>query len=213
MAKKFVRGVTGVDNIEKFDKTLTNVNDLISDGLDTYVHTIKGNNESYYKLTNSLKSVMSDNSDLITVTKDDTTNTATIHPKHDPQKQDKLNSSISIAVTNGQWLRQVYFKPYTYNSSNGLLKTRVKSIANNTTPDIADEEFNFIVKINKGATSATFTLNANDATKFTNIMSAYGKDNTVSISGCVFTLSGSTLTVTTANNTQQNYVITFSDII
>lgn len=29
MSKKFVRGVTGVDDIEKFDKSLTNVNDLI----------------------------------------------------------------------------------------------------------------------------------------------------------------------------------------
>ena len=48
MAKKIVRGVTGVDNIESFDKTLTNVNDLISDGKNTYVHTKKGKNEFYY---------------------------------------------------------------------------------------------------------------------------------------------------------------------
>jgi len=44
-------------------------------------------------------------------------------------------------------------------------------------------------------------------------MTTYGDNNTVRISGCVFSLSGSTLTVSTANNTQQNYVITFSDII
>jgi hypothetical protein len=55
MAKKFVRGVTGVDNIDKFDKSLTNVNDIISDGQDTYVHTKKGKVESYFKLTDGLK--------------------------------------------------------------------------------------------------------------------------------------------------------------
>lgn len=360
MAKKFVRGVTGIEDIESYDKTLTNVNDILSDGQDTYVHTKKGKNESYYKLTDSLKSVTSDNSDLITVTKDDTTNTATIHPKHDAQKeqslestrstitiqkgsngtntttkvdtnpqkvlehgnllsdygiskntsgnttklgveytrvdgqrfdlnnlidgkirgsdfinapstgwlfvsgwsegsygfqravklvdgnntsfvrrkdsgvwkewreqvgdksvidallaqkQDKLNSSISIAVTNGQWLRQVYLKPHTYNSSNGLLKTRVKSIANNTTPDNAEEEFYFTVKINQNAQNVVFTLSDDDKTSFTKIISKYGSNNTVRISGCVFTLSGSNLTVTTTSNTAQNYVISFSDIL
>ena len=359
MAKKFVRGVTGVDDIESFDKTLTNVNDLISDGQNTYVHTKKGKVESYYNLTENLKAITSDNSDLITVTKDDTTNTATIHPKHDAQKeqslesirgtvsiqkggngtsettkldtnpqkvlehdnlltdygirknttgnttklsleytqvndgfnlntfsngrvlgtkfvnspkdntwfyvtsyttnsvtyqeavgmfennikyvrtrnssvwsswreqvgdksvidallankQDKLYSSISIGVSNGQWLRRLYLKAYTYNSSNGLLKTRVKSIANNTTPDNAEEEFNFTVKINQNAQNVVFTLNEDDKTSFTKIMSNYGSNNTVRISGCVFTLSGSTLSVSTTSNTAQNYVITFSDII
>lgn len=359
MAKKFVRGVTGIEDIESYDKTLTNVNDILSDGQDTYVHTKKGKTESYYKLTDSLKSITSDNSDLITVTKDDTTNTATIHPKHDAQKeqsiestrgtvsiqkggngtsettkvdtnpqkvlehvnlltdygirknttgnttklsleytqvsdgfnlntfsngrvvgtkfvnspkdntwffvtsytqdtvtyqeavgmfennikyvrtrnssawsswreqvgdksvidallaqkQDKLNTSISIGVSYGQYLRQLYLKAYTYNSSNGLLKTRVKSIANNTTPDNAEEEFNFTVKINQNAQNIVVTLSEDDKTAFTKIMTKYGSNNTVRISGCVFTLSGSTLTVTTSNNTAQNYVITFSDII
>lgn len=129
------------------------------------------------------------------------------------QKQDKLYSSISIAVTNGQWLRQVYLKPHTYNSSNGLLKTRVKSISNNTTPDNAEEEFNFTVKINQNAQNVVFTLSDDDKTSFTKIMTAYGSNNTVRISGCVFTLSGSTLTVTTTSNTNQNYVISFSDIL
>lgn len=102
MAKKFVRGVTGIEDIESYDKTLTNVNDILSDGQDTYVHTKKGKNESYYKLTDSLKSVISDNSELITVTKDDTTNTATIHPKHDTQKEQSLQSTRStITIQKG----------------------------------------------------------------------------------------------------------------
>ena len=366
MAKKFVRGVTGVEDIESYDKTLTNVNDILSDGQDTFVHTKKGKTESYYKLTDSLKSITSDNSDLITVTKDDTTNTATIHPKHDAQKeqslestrgtvsiqkggngtsnttkvdtnpqkvlehenllvsyglrkesnnknttlfmdtqsvpdgfdlntlnsglvrgsyftnapinntsfyvfalgsatgsahqvafrrlntnsefhetyqrtkivgtnvwtdwaktgvdnrelqsqlsqkQEKLSSNTSIGVS-GNSLRQLYTQKQTYDVSGmGLLKTHVKSVSQNTSVSTAEDEFNFILKIVKGVPSVNFTLNTQDTTKFTNIVSAYGNNNTVRISGCVFTLSGSILTVSTTNNTNQNYVITFSDII
>lgn len=72
MAKKFVRGVTDVDDIEKFDKSLTNVNDLISDGQNTYVHTKKGKNESYYKLTDGVKELKSTD-DTLTFSKEDGT--------------------------------------------------------------------------------------------------------------------------------------------
>ena len=359
MAKKFVRGVTGIEDIESYDKTLTNVNDILSDGQDTYVHTKKGKNESYYKLTDSLKSVISDNSDLITVTKDDTTNTATIHPKHDAQKEQSLESTrgtvsiqkggngtsettkvdtnpqkvleheniltdygiskntsgkttklgveyssvsdgydlnnlvngrvksgkflnapidnywffvSSYASSNftfqeaytineykfklykrykdgnvwqpwreqvgdksaidallaqkqntlasnasvgviGNTLRQLYALKQTYTHANGLLKTSIKSVSENTMLDKANEEFNFTVKINQNAANIVVTLNDHDKTAFGKIMTAYGSNNTVRISGCVFTLSGSTLTVSTTNNTAQNYVISFSDIL
>lgn len=359
MAKKFVRGVTGIEDIESYDKTLTNVNDILSDGQDTYVHTKKGKNESYYKLTDSLKSVTSDNSDLITVTKDDTTNTATIHPKHDAQKEQSLESTRSTITIqkgsngtntttkvdtnpqkvlehgnlltdygiskntsgnttklgveytrvdgqrfdlnnlidgkirgsdfinapstgwlfvsgwsegsygfqravklvdgnntsfvrrkdNGVWkewreqvgdksvidallaqkqntltsnasvgvigntLRQLYALRQTYTHANGLLKTSIKSVSENTMLDKANEEFNFTVKINQNAANIVVTLNEHDKTAFGKIMTAYGSNNTVRISGCVFTLSGSTLTVSTSNNTAQNYVISFSDIL
>lgn len=358
MAKKFVRGVTGIEDIESYDKTLTNVNDILSDGQDTYVHTKKGKTESYYKLTDSLKSVVSDNSDLITVTKDDTTNTATIHPKHDAQKeqsiestrgtvsiqkgsngtntttkvdtnpqkvlehsnlltdygiskntsgnttklgveytrvddgfdlnnllngrvrsgkfvnspkdnrwlfvsaysegsytiqvakelinpnttyirvrdagvwrewreqvgdksvidallaqkQNTLTSNASVGVI-GNTLRQLYALKQTYTHANGLLKTSIKSVSENTMLDKANEEFNFTVKINQNAANIVVTLNDHDKTAFGKIMTAYGSNNTVRISGCVFTLSGSTLTVSTTNNTAQNYVISFSDIL
>lgn len=103
MAKKFVRGVTGVDDIESFDKTLTNVNDILSDGENTYVHTKKGKVESYYNLTDNVKTITSDNSDLITVTKDDTTNTATLHPKHDAQKEQSLESTRNtVTIQKGE---------------------------------------------------------------------------------------------------------------
>ena len=360
MAKKFVRGVTGIEDIESYDKTLTNVNDILSDGQDTYVHTKKGKNESYYKLTDSLKSVVSDNSDLITVTKDDTTNTATIHPKHDTQKeqslestrgtvsiqkgsngttattkvdtnpqkvlehdnlltdygiskdtsgnttklgdeytriessfdlnnlrngkvrgnnfinspkdntwffvtgytefgyaiqeakdllsqntttyrrtkfnnvwsswreqvgdksvidallaqkQNTLASNTSIGLLSNNQLQQLFSQKQTYTHANGLLKTHVKNVSENTTVTTSLEEFNFTVKINQNAANIVVTLNSHDTTAFNKIMSKYGSNNTVRISGCVFTLSGSTLTVTTTSNTNQNYVITFSDIL
>lgn len=366
MAKKFVRGVTGIEDIQSYDKTLTNVNDILSDGQDTYVHTKKGKTESYYKLTDSLKSVISDNSELITVTKDDTTNTATLHPKHDAQKEQSLESTrgtvtikkgtngttettkidtnpqkvlehdnlltsygigkyynnnqttimmdtqsvpdgfnlndlssglvrasyftnspidkvpfyvVALGTTagsvcqiafkrlnssseynevyqrnklvgsgiwtewarvgtddrqlqnwlaqkqntitnntsigvNGSGLQQLYSQRQLYAvTGKGLLKTHVKSVAQNTSVSTNEEEFNFIVKINQGASSVNFTLNSHDSTKFQNIITTYGADNAVNINGCVFTLNGFNLTVSTSNNTAQNYVITFSDII
>lgn len=82
MAKKFVRGVTGVDDIEKFDKTLTNVNDILSDGQNTYVHTKKGKVESYYNLTDNVKTIQSSGG-TITVEKDEN---GTVNLKTNPQK-------------------------------------------------------------------------------------------------------------------------------
>lgn len=82
MAKKFVRGVTGVDDIEKFDKSLTNVNDLISDGQDTYVHTKKGKNEFYYKVTDGVTSVNSTDGTISVEKSDD----GTVNLNTNPQK-------------------------------------------------------------------------------------------------------------------------------
>lgn len=321
MAKKFVRGVTGVDDIESFDKTLTNVNDLISDGQNTYVHTKKGKNEFYYKVTDGVTSVNStggtisveksdngtvnlntnpqkvlEHDNLLTdygiskTTSGNTTKLALEYTKADrfdlnklsngrirganllnapssdfyyvssfseytyciqeatkltdylnttfrrtrqegvwgpwreqvgdksvidgllAQKQNTITNNTSIGV-NGSGLQQLYTQKQTYNVSGGLLKTHVKSVAQNTSVSTAEEEFNFIAKIDKGVPSVNFTLNEHDTAKFNNIMTTYGQNNTVRISGCVFTLSGSTLTVSTTNNTDQNYVITFSDII
>ena len=358
MAKKFVRGVTGVDDIESFDKTLTNVNDILSDGQDTYVHTKKGKTESYYKLTDSLKSITSDNSDLITVTKDDTTNTATINPKHDAQKeqvlestrgtvsiqkgangttettkvdtnpkkvlehdnlltdygiskttsgnttklgleysrvndgfdlnnlsdgnvrsgnfvngptanswyyvnsfsggglifqqaatitsdnkyisferhnknnvwtswvekpsdksvidtlinqkQNTLASNASIGVLSNNELRQLFYYKKTYSVPEGILKTNIKSLSQNTNITVQQDEFNFSLRVNQGQSQAVFKLEETDNRCFQSII---GSSNKANISGCILTLSNSNLTVSTTNNANQNYVITFSDII
>lgn len=294
MAKKFVRGITDIKEINKQDFDTNNVNDLLSDGEHNYIHRKKKDNSvEYHNLTNNLKTITSDNTDLLEVTNDNNTNnSATLHPQHDSQKeqsiestrntitiehgengteeatkvdtnpakvlehenliagdnltkshsgntttlkvadnftqrvtqaesnitalennkQNKLRANASIGVV-GTDLRQLYALNQTYNATGGLLKTYVKSLSVNTNINVAEEEFNFIVKLNKGVSSVSFTLNSHDTTKFANIMSAYGENNSVSISGCVFTLSGPTLTVSTANNTEQNNVITFSGII
>jgi hypothetical protein len=367
MAKKFVRGITDIKEINEQDFDTNNVNDLLSDGEHNYIHRKKGDSEEYHNLTNNLKIVVSDDTDLLEVTNDnETTNSATLHPKHDAkkeqsiestrntitiehgtnatsettkvdtnpekvlehdnlktgdglsvtkngenstikitpshkpsgtnldtvdngiirgnefisslsntttqrdatyftfsiddntkiqftmrpalsvqgkavieyrfiynnsttewrqiaidtneltsflaQKQNKLQGNASIGIA-GTGLRQLYALKQNYNTTGGLLKTHVKSLSLNTNINVAEEEFNFIVKIDKGVSSVNFTLNSHDKDKFTSIINTYGENNTVCISGCVFTLSGSTLTVSTANNTEQNYVVTFSNII
>ena len=129
------------------------------------------------------------------------------------QKQNTLVPNTSIGILPNGQLRQLIAFRNTYSHSNGTMNTHIKSVAENSNVNTTLIEYNFIVKIIKGSSSVNFSLNDYDTTQFRAIMSKYGENNTVRINGCVFTLSGSTLTVTTANNTEQNYVITFSDII
>ena len=375
MAKKFVRGITDVKTINNQDFDTNNVNDLLSDGQYNYIHRKKGKTEEYHNLTDNIKTLSSDNTELLSVTNNNkTTNTATLHPKHDAQKEQllestrntisihhgenataekttvdtnpqkvlehenltvgsglvkshtaeqnttnvsvdfntvqqkmsasdgvtidnntiklytlhnyegdlneikfnalvktaenttnvpqgtrpygivdvhrignhitqlyyeyhgkcyvrtanldnttqtwkdwktlqyELTSNASIGV-NGNALQQLYSQKQTYTHANGVLKTHVKSVSLNTSVTTAEEEFNFILKIIKGQQSATFTLNEHDKTKFGNIITAYGVENSVRINGCLFNLSNNTLTVSTEPNTGSNLVITFSDII
>ena len=360
MAKKIVRGITDVKTITNQDFDTNNVNDLLSDGQYSYIHRKKGKSEEYHNLTDNIKTISSDNTDLLAVTNNNkTNNTATLHPKHDAQKEQILQSTrntISIhhgnngtdekttvdtnpekvlehtnlltdygiskdttgnttklgleyttvedgfdlnnlengcikcykalnapledyfflvssfvsddkifqvattvstggnftqyrRIKNGEWgvwneqltdqyvisnllaqkqnklinsasigvvnntLQQLYCWRETYTHANGVLKTHVKYVSYNTDAAKIQEEFNFILKINQGMQEATFTLNEHDKTSLSSIITTYGVDNAVRINGCLFTLSGSTLTVTTDANTGSNYVITFSDII
>ena len=327
MAKKFVRGVTGIDDIETFDKSLTNVNDLLSDGQNTYVHTKKGKNEFYYNITNAVNEIQSSDNTL-TITKENDTvsisnsglatkqelatkeNTLSVdygisktssgnttklgfeytyvsngfdlnnltngnvrgynltNAPHDnkwyyvssfgdenytiqdvilltppntayrrvrdngvwqswheqigdksviddmlSQKQNTITNNTSIGALSNNQLIQLYCVRNTYTHANGFMKTYVKNVAVNTNVNAMLEEFNFSVKINQNSENIVVTLDSHDTSAFNTIMTKYGSNNTVSISGCVFTLSGSSLTVSTTNNTNQNYVITFSDIL
>lgn len=56
MAKKFVRSITGIKNIQDQDLSTNNVGDLLSDGKDIYVHRKNGTKEEYFNLTEEKKS-------------------------------------------------------------------------------------------------------------------------------------------------------------
>lgn len=357
MAKKIVRGITDIKTISKQDFDTNNVNDLLSDGEHNYIHRKKGKDEEYHNLTDNIKTISSDNTDLIEVDNNNTTNnTATLKPKHDAQKeqvleserntitinhgsngtpektkvdtnpqkvlehdklktgdglatlfntdettiifkpkalqeapaknglyygdvtkdgapyatislnhdndkyvqigfresvnnsgrivgkyrfmnnntptewkelliddatikgflaqkQNTLTSNTSIGVLSNNTLRQLYTSNHYYTHENGNLITHTKLLALNTNVETPKEEYNFTLKINQGQQSATFTLNTHDKDKFNRIITKYGVDSSVRINGCLFSLSGTTLTVTTEVNTENNYVITFSDII
>lgn len=103
MAKKITRGITGIKDINKQDFDTNNVNDLLSDGQYNYIHRKKGKTEEYHNLTDNLKTLSSDNTDLLTVTNNNkTTNTATLHPKHDAQKEQVLESErATITIKHG----------------------------------------------------------------------------------------------------------------
>ena len=94
MAKKIVRGITDVKTITNQDFDTNNVNDLLSDGQYNYIHRKKGKTEEYHNLTDNIKTISSDNTELLSVTNyNKTTNTATLHPKHDKQKEQVLEST------------------------------------------------------------------------------------------------------------------------
>ena len=106
MAKKIVRGITDVKTITNQDFDTNNVNDLLSDGQYNYIHRKKGKNEEYHNLTDNIKTISSDNTELLSVTNyNKTTNTALLSPKHDKQKEQVLESTrdtITIRhATNG----------------------------------------------------------------------------------------------------------------
>ena len=101
MAKKFVRGITDVKTINNQDFDTNNVNDLLSDGQYNYIHRKKGKNEEYHNLTDNIKTLSSDNTELLAVTNNNkTTNTATLHPKHDAQKEQVLESTRDTITIN-----------------------------------------------------------------------------------------------------------------
>ena len=104
MAKKIVRGITDVKTIINQDFDTNNVNDLLSDGQYNYIHRKKGKNEEYHNLTDNIKTLSSDNTELLSVTNyNKTTNTATLHPKHDAQKEQLLESTRNtITIHHGE---------------------------------------------------------------------------------------------------------------
>lgn len=104
MAKKLVRGITDVKTINNQDFDTNNVNDLISDGEHNYIHRKKKDkSEEYHNLTDNIKTISSDNTDLLSVTNyNKSNNTATLHPQHDAQKEQVIESTRdTITITHG----------------------------------------------------------------------------------------------------------------
>ena len=101
MAKKIVRGITDVKTISNQDFDTNNVNDLLSDGQYNYIHRKKGKTEEYHNLTDNIKTISSDNTELLSVTNyNKTTNTALLSPKHDAQKEQLLESTRDTITIN-----------------------------------------------------------------------------------------------------------------
>ena len=101
MAKKIVRGITDVKTINNQDFDTNNVNDLLSDGQYNYIHRKKGETEEYHNLTDNIKTISSDNTELLSVTNNNkTTNTALLSPKHDAQKEQVLESTRNTITIN-----------------------------------------------------------------------------------------------------------------
>ena len=104
MAKKIVRGITDVKTITNQDLDTNNVNDLLSDGQYNYIHRKKGKTEEYHNLTDNIKTISSDNTELLSVTNNNkTTNTALLSPKHDAQKEQVIESTRNtITIHHGE---------------------------------------------------------------------------------------------------------------
>lgn len=90
MSKNFVREIDNINNINKQEFYTNKANDLLSTKEHNY---IRKETEEYHCLTDNLKTLSSDNTDLLSVTNyNKTSNTATLRPKHDAQKEQVLTS-------------------------------------------------------------------------------------------------------------------------
>ena len=100
MAKKFVRGITEIKTINNQDFDTNNVNDLLADGNDNYIHRRKADkSEEYHCLTDNIKNIKSTNN-YLKVTNDNANNTATL-TVNIPNIEDltKCNVTMSGNVT------------------------------------------------------------------------------------------------------------------
>lgn len=121
MAKKFVRGVTGIEDIESYDKTLTNVNDILSDGENTYVHTKKGKNEFYYKLTDGVSSVNSTGGTISVEKSDDGSLKLDTNPKK-VLEHENLAVGDGLSVSHSGNISKIQLDPSLKNAVKGLKK-------------------------------------------------------------------------------------------
>lgn len=189
MAKKIVRGITDVKTINNQDFDTNNVNDLLSDGQYNYIHRKKGKSEEYHNLTDNIKTLFSDNTDLLAVTNNNkTNNTATLHPKHDAQKEQVLESTRNTVTIN--------------HGTNGTAeKTTV-----DTNPQKVLEHSNLrgntdYVKVAHNVGEETTLINSEKISeKFNNVdNSLQGKQNTLTAMGGI-SITGNSISLTTLDD-------------
>lgn len=118
MAKKFVRGITGVKDITKQPLSTTNVNDLVSDGKDIYVHRKTQTGEEYFNLTSGTGGTVS--GDAIKTIKS-STNALTVA---------KSGSTVTLGLDttqlpSGGGSKPVYCKDGTMITSNGTSQVTI----------------------------------------------------------------------------------------
>ena len=131
MAKKFVRGITDIKTINNQGFDTNNVNDLLSDGGNNYIHRRKADKtEEYHCLTDNIKTVKSSNN-LLTVTNDNASNTSTLTVNHDPQKQDVITGDLGITVT-GNKVSLTHTEGYK-GDLNNLITTQIVKTTNGAT--------------------------------------------------------------------------------
>ena len=177
MAKKFVRGITDIKQINQQDFDTNNVNDLLSDGEYNYIHRKKKDkSEEYHNLTNNLKTLSSSNTDLLTITNDNnTTNTATLHPKHDTQKEQVINSTRNtININHGEngtsettkvdTNQQKVLEHDNLIAGDNLTKEHVNG-TNTTTLKVSDDFTNKVNKATNDIISINSTINGLKETK------------------------------------------------
>ena len=100
MAKKFVRGITEIRTINNQDFNTNNINDLLADGNDNYIHRRKADkSEEYHCLTDNIKTIKSSN-EYLTVTNDNANNTATLTVN--PPAEQEYTGANGITITNHQ---------------------------------------------------------------------------------------------------------------
>ena len=186
MAKKIVRGITDVKTINNQDYDTNNVNDLLSDGQYSYIHRKKGKSEEYHNLTDNIKTISSDNTELLAVTNNNkTTNSATLHPKHDAQKEQVLQSTRN-----------------TVNIQHGTNGTPEKTNVD-TNPQKVLEHTNLrgntdYVKVTHNTGEETTLINSEKITdKFNGVDTALqGKQNTLTAMGGI-SITGNSISLTT----------------
>ena len=222
MAKKFVRGITDVKNVEHQDFDTNNVNDILSDGEHTYIHRKKKDGtQEYHNLTDNIKTIQKVDNGLLEVTNyNKTKNSATLKVNHDPQKEQKLYSTshtidivrgdngtgefTNVDVNPAKILEMVKYEEHAYNSTanNGLLKTYKRDLGGGL------EFYMFLAKIDKGETTAYFNVNQHDLAVFQYFINTYGFEGKINIHGSAFSVNGSTLQFLNNSNTQFNPHVT-----